>query len=285
MTGRKGGTEGGSAPVFRLADVEFSYPGARKAALAGVDLAVPPGEVVGILGPNGSGKSTLLKVLLGVLRPRRGEVAFQGRSLETYSRREVARKVGVVSQREDLPFPVAVREYVGMGRYPHLGLWRSEGPEDREAIHRAMHRCGVEDLARRGVDTLSGGELQRVRLARALAQEPEALVLDEPTAALDVRYEMEIFELVSGLAREDAVTVVLVTHHLNLAARYASSLLLLHEGRAVRRGSPGEVLEARLLAEVYGWPVTVVPHPGPGPDRGAPQVIPLAAQPSPDREH
>jgi iron complex transport system ATP-binding protein len=268
----------GAAPthVFRIRGVDFTYPGAPEAALTGVDLAVSRGEVVGILGPNGSGKSTLLRVLLGVLHPQAGEVTHDGRPLESFSRRELARRVGVVSQGEDAPFPTTVREFVGMGRYPHLGLWRAEGSADREAIHRAMARCGVEALARRGVDSLSGGERQRVRIARALAQEPTALVLDEPTAALDIRYEMAIFELLATLAREDGVTVVLVTHHLNLAARYASGLLLLDRGRAVRRGSPEDVLQADLLTEIYGWPVAVAPHPGPGRDRGAPQVIPLA---------
>lgn len=263
-------------PVFQAQGVGFTYPGAEEPALVEVDLAVDRGEVVGILGPNGSGKSTLLRVLLGVLHPQVGDVAHEGRPLESFSRRELARRVGVVSQGEDLPFPTSVREFVGMGRYPHLGLWRAEGSVDREAIHRAMVRCGVEALARRSMDSLSGGERQRVRIARALAQEPTVLVLDEPTAALDIRYEMAIFELLATLAREDGVTVVLVTHHLNLAARYASRLLLLDRGRTVRRGAPHEVLRADLLSEIYGWPVAVVPHPGPGLDEGAPQVIPLA---------
>lgn len=271
-----GGAAASPHEVFRAQGVGFRYPGSEELALAGVDLTVTRGEVMGILGPNGSGKSTLLRILLGVLHPQEGQVAHEGRPLASFSRRELARRVGVVSQGEDLPFPTTVREFVAMGRYPHLGLWRAEGSVDREAVHRAMARCGVEALARRGMDSLSGGERQRVRIARALAQEPTVLVLDEPTAALDIRYEMAIFELLATLARDDGVTVVLVTHHLNLAARYASGLLLLHRGRTVRRGEPLEVLRADLLTEIYGWPVAVVPHPGPGPDEGAPQVIPLA---------
>lgn len=265
-------------PVLEVQQVGFTYPGAARPALDGVDLTLARGRVAAVLGPNGSGKSTLLRLLLGVFEPDRGEVRHDGRPLREIPRRELARRIGVVPQSEDFPFPVTVREYVGMGRYPHLGLWRAEGREDRDAIHQAMARCGVEELAARSIQTLSGGERQRARIARALAQQPRTLVLDEPTAALDIRYEMAIFELLADLGRRDGVTVLLVTHHLNLAARYADDLLLLDEGRRVRHGPPEAVIEAGLLESVYGWPVAVVPHPGPGPDRGAPQVVPLARE-------
>lgn len=273
---------GNPSPVFSLEGVSFRYPGAAKPAIEALDLDVTPGAITAILGPNGSGKSTLLRLLLGVIPPASGSVLHDGRPLADYSRRELALRVGVVPQAEPSPFPLTVREFVGMGRYPHLGPWRAEGVADREAVHRAMHRCGVEDFAFRSIGTLSGGERQRARIARALAQEPSCLVLDEPTAALDIRYEMAIFELLSELAGRDGVTVLLVTHHLNLAARYASSMLLLHQGRRVLGGAPDEVLRADVLEGVYGWPVAVVPHPGPGPDQGAPQVVPLAThRPSP----
>lgn len=254
----------------------FRYPGAARAALDGVSLRVPVGGCTAILGPNGSGKSTLLRLLLGVLRPSAGRAEFRGRPVSGWPRVEMAREVGVVPQGEEAAFPMSVRETVALGRYPHLGPWRREGPADRRAVEEAMRRCDVEGLAERAVSTLSGGERQRVRVARALAQEAPVLALDEPTAALDVGHEMAIFELLRDLGRAGK-TVLLVTHNLNLAARYASRLVLLERGTVAAEGPPAEVLERGTIARVYGWPVRVVPHPGPGPDRGAPQVVTLVA--------
>jgi iron complex transport system ATP-binding protein len=161
-----------------------------------------------------------------------------------------------------------------MGRYPHLGPWHGEGAADRSAVGSAMARCDVAEFATRPVGTLSGGERQRARLARALAQEPDTLVLDEPTAALDIAHEMGIFELLRGLA-DSGVTVLMVTHNLNVAARYADRLLLMDRGRPVADGAPGDVFTAETLQTVYRWPIAVADHPGPGPDTGAPQVTPL----------
>lgn len=264
-------------PVFQASGLGYRYPGTARRALDGVDLVVPAGSVSAILGPNGSGKSTLLRLLLGAVRPDAGRVTFRGRPVEAWRRRELARRIGVVPQGEEAVFPLTVRELVAMGRYPHLGGWRREREADRRAVEEAMRRCDVLDLADRPLATLSGGERQRARIARALAQQPEVLVLDEPTASLDVRHEMAVFELLAALAAEDGVTVVLVTHALNLAARYADRLLLLANGRAAAEGPPGRVLNRTVLEAVYEWPVAVTAHPGPGPDAGAPQVVPLAA--------
>jgi len=258
--------------------VTFRYPGAARAAVDGVELEIPAGACTAVIGPNGSGKSTLLRLLLGTLVPERGEVRFRGRPLPEWTRRELAREVGVVPQGEEAPFPVSVRELVAMGRYPHLGPWRREGEEDRRAVAEAMRRCDVDGFEGRMLDTLSGGERQRVRLARALAQEPGALALDEPTAALDVGHEMAIFELLRDLGHGSA-TVLLVTHNLNLAARYADRLVLMDRGRVAAVGTPAAVLTRERVEGVYGWPVRVVEHPGPGPDAGAPQVVPLARVP------
>jgi iron complex transport system ATP-binding protein len=257
--------------------VTFRYPEAGRPAVDGVTLEVPAGACTAVIGPNGSGKSTLLRLLLGTLTPAPGEVTLDGRAVAEWERAAIAREVGVVPQGEEAAFPMTVREMVAMGRYPHLGPWRRERDEDRRAIDQAMHRCDVLALAHRLVSTLSGGERQRARVARALAQEPAALALDEPTAALDVSHEMAIFELLRELGR-GGTTVLLVTHNLNLAARYADRLVLLDRGRVAAAGAPAEVLTRETVERVYGWPVRIAPHEGPGPDQGAPQVVPLAGE-------
>lgn len=258
----------------------FTYPGAAAPAVRDVDLSIAAGACTALLGPNGSGKSTLLRLLLGVLAPDRGRVEFDGRPITEWARPDLARRIGVVPQVEEMPFPVTVREVVAMGRYPHLGPWRAEGDRDRATIARAMERCDIAEFANRAFSTLSGGERQRARIARALAQEPSVLALDEPTMSLDVRHEMEIFELLRELGGA-GVTVLIITHNLNLAARYADRLVLMDAGRIVGDGLPREVLTEPLLEPVYRWPLRVLDHPGPGPDAGAPQVVPLAG-PAPD---
>ncbi len=262
--------------VFEAAGLRFRYPGADADAVGDVSLRVPPAALTAVLGPNGSGKSTLLRLLLGALAPSAGAVRYRARPLAEWPRRALAAEVGVVHQGEEFVFPVSVRELVAMGRYPHLGAWRPERAEDRHAVDEAMARCDVTRFAERAVTTLSAGERQRARIARALAQRPAALVLDEPTTALDIRHEMRILELLSELARRSGVTVLLVTHNLNLAARYADGLLLLERGRVAAEGPPPVVVTRPVIERVYGWPVAVVPHPGPGRDTGAPQVVPLA---------
>jgi iron complex transport system ATP-binding protein len=233
------------------------FPGAVTSALDDVTLAVHRDACTAILGPNGSGKSTLLRVLLGVLRPAAGTVRYEGKPVDEWGRAELARSIGVVPQGEAAAFPMTARALVGMGRYPYLGPWRREGVEDIAAIDRAMARCDVVQFAGRSIDTLSGGERQRVRIARALAQEPAALVLDEPTASLDLKHEMAIAELVRSLATA-GTTVLFVTHNLSLAARYADRVVLLDEGRLVADGATADVLTADRLEAVFGWPVELV---------------------------
>jgi iron complex transport system ATP-binding protein len=254
-------------PVFETRRLAFRYPDAPRDAVAGIDLRVEDGEFLALLGPNGSGKSTFLRLLLGALRATAGDVLFRGRPLVEWRRDEIARRIGVVAQGEELAFPITVRELVAMGRYPHLGAWRREGSADRAAILGAMDRCGVADLGGRSVTELSGGERQRARLARALAQEPRVLVLDEPAAALDIAHEMSLFELLANLM-DDGVTVVVVTHNINIAARYARRLVLLDGGRVVVEGPPALVLERSTLEAVYHWPVRLRL------EDGAPQVVP-----------
>jgi iron complex transport system ATP-binding protein len=260
-----------------MTDLRFRYPGADRDAVAGVSLEIAAGTCTAVLGPNGSGKSTLLRLLLGTLEPEQGAVHFGARPLHGWTRPEIARVVGVVPQGEDEVFPLTVREMVAMGRYPHLGAWRREGEADRRAIREAMRRCDVEHFADRPISTLSGGERQRARIARALAQQPHTLALDEPTVALDVRHEMAIFELLRDL-RRSGVTVLIVTHNLNLAARFADRLVVMDDGRLAAEGAPADVLTRALVERVWGWPVQIVAHPGPGADEGAPQVVPLSGE-------
>lgn len=270
MTARSNGA------IWSAESIRFRYPGASRDALGDVSLDVARGRCTALLGPNGSGKSTLLRLLLGTLSPAGGRIRYDERPLHEWTRRELGRRIGVVPQDEEITFPLTVRELVAMGRYPHLGPLQAERPEDREAIRAALERCDLLPLAGRIVQTLSGGERQRARLARALAQQPSTLVLDEPTRALDIRHEMEILELLRSLVAE-GVTVLLVTHNLNLAARYADDLVLLAEGRVATSGSAADVLQREILEPVYRWPLSITAHPGPGPDAGTVQVTPLAS--------
>lgn len=262
---------------WRAERLTYRYPGAARDAISGVSLRLAAGETTAVLGPNGSGKSTLLRLLLGTLRPASGEAWLADRPLADWPRADLARRVGVVPQGEEAQFPLSVRQLVGMGRYPHLGPWRREGEADRLAIEAAMRRCDVADLSERHIETLSGGERQRARIARALAQEAPALALDEPTAALDIAHEMAIFELLRDLGRAGK-TILLSTHNINLAARYADRVAVLRGGGIAAFGTPADVLSEDLVQSVYGWPVRIVSHPGPGPDAGAPQVLPLAGE-------
>lgn len=258
-----------ASPILRLRDVRYRYPGSPQDALAGVSLAIRPGEFHAVLGPNGSGKTTLVRLALGALTPADGTSEILERPARAWPRQELARVVGVVPQREDNLFPQRVRETVLLGRYPHLSLWGKERPEDHAAIERALAACDATQLADRWVWTLSGGEYQRVRVARALAQEPRLLVLDEPAVSLDLRHEMALFELVRGLVDRVGLGVLMITHDLNLAARYADTVLLLSEGRPVAAGAPADVLTRETVERVFSWPVTMQSV------DGRPQMVPL----------
>jgi iron complex transport system ATP-binding protein len=215
--------------ILAVAGATYRYPGAARPAVHAVSLAVRPGECHAVLGPNGSGKTTLLRLALGLIRPQQGSAAVAGRDAASWPRRDLARVAAVVPQREETTFPQRVRDAVALGRYPHLSPWGGERAVDREAIDRALAACDATELARRWIGTLSGGEAQRVRLARALAQEPRLLVLDEPTSSLDLRHEMELFERARALV-DRRLAVVVITHHVNLAARFADRVLLLAGG-------------------------------------------------------
>lgn len=260
---------------LRLEHVGYAYPGARGDALAGVSLSVDAGQFVAVLGPNGSGKTTLVRIALGGVSPTEGQATIQGRPAAGWSRQQLARIVGVVPQREDNLFPQRVRETVLLGRYAHLSLWGAERPEDHAAVDRALAACDASQLGNRWVWSLSGGEYQRVRIARALAQEPRLLVLDEPAVSLDLKHEMGLFELVRSLVDKQGLGVLMITHDLNLAARFADSLLLLSDGRPVASGPPVDVLTQEIVETVFSWPVAMQTID----DR--PQMIPLRQGPRP----
>jgi len=255
--------------IVALRGVTCRYPDAARDSLLSVSLELRAGEFHAVLGPNGSGKTTLVRAALGLVRPVAGDVEVLGRPASGWSRRDLARVVAVLPQREDNLFPQRVRETVLLGRYPHLSLLGGVGAIDRAAVERALAACDATHLADRWLWTLSGGEYQRVRLARALAQEPRLLVLDEPTASLDLRHEMELFELVRAQVDAHGLGALLITHHVNLAARFADQVLILAEGRAVAHGAPADVLTRETAAAVFEWPVVISAF------EGRPQMIPL----------
>ena len=256
--------------MIAFKNVVVRYAGAAAPALDGVSFEATAGKITAVAGPNGSGKSTLVRTLLRRITPENGSVAIDGKDVRELDSRDIARSVAVAPQREEPTFSMRVAEYVALGRYPRLGLWRSASSPDETAVDNALHRAGVTELSDRETDTLSGGEWQRVRIARALAQETPALVLDEPTTFLDLAHEMSLFELVHSLA-QSGMAVLLVSHQLNLVARFASSIVLLHRGHVAALGTPAEVMQASLLEKVYEWPLVITRDPA----VGSPALVPL----------
>lgn len=238
----------GRAVRLRAGGLVFAY--AERPVVRDVSFQVNSGEWVGLVGPNGSGKSTLLRLLAGLLRPQAGEVRVDGKDLHALGAREAARVVALMPQSSKAEGSFPVWEVVAMGRYAHLSRFRSEGPADRQAVAAALESTETAELADRLLQDLSGGEQQRVLLARALAQEAALLLLDEPTANLDVAHQLRVFTLIRRLVDKGATTVSAV-HDLNLAARFCDRLLVMHAGRVAADGPPGEVLTPELLAEVF----------------------------------
>lgn len=256
---------------LELIDVTRSY--GRRVAIAGIGLRLVPGEVTVLLGRNGSGKSTLLRVASGVLRPNRGRVLLDGIDLATIAPRAVARSIAGVAQEEAVDFPYTVRDVASLGRNPHLGPFARERTEDRRAVDAALEALDLVALADRPLPELSGGERRRAFLARALAQEPSVLLLDEPTAHLDLGHEASLLAVVRALARARGVAVALALHDLNLVGLVADRVVLLDQGRIRASGTPTEVLDAATLSEAFGAPVVTVARPG----GGAPLVVPRGA--------
>jgi iron complex transport system ATP-binding protein len=233
--------------TLELEGVSVRYPGAPTPALSDVTLRIRGGEVAALLGANGAGKSTLLRVAAGLLAPTTGAVRIGGRDARDDSRRAHARRVAFVPQSESVPIGFRVRDVVAMGRAPHQGTWMRESPEDRAAIDEAIDRCDLVALAERPVETLSGGEQRRVSIARALAQRPRVLLLDEPAAFLDMRHRVCFYELLAEAAARDRIACAVAMHDLDAAARFATSAVLVRAGRVVASGAPGDVMTADQL--------------------------------------
>jgi iron complex transport system ATP-binding protein len=245
-------------PAIETRDLSFAYK--DRAVLHTVSFSVEKGEMVGILGPNGSGKTTLLRVLSAVLGAQ-GEIKLNGRKIATYGRRELSKLFAVVAQESHVNFPYTVAEIVLMGRASYHSPFALEGKKDLEVARATMELTDCLFLSDRYLHELSGGEKQRVMIARALAQEPEILLLDEPSAFLDLKHQVQVFELLRRLNRERGLTIVGALHDLNLAALFFSRLVMLREGKIYRDGSPREVLTEKTIDEVYGIRVRVEPDP------------------------
>ncbi len=241
--------------LFRLEDVSFAY--GEELVLKNIDLTVEEGDFIGILGPNGSGKSTLLKVMSGLLHPDKGRVFLGDREVHRISPGERARIIGVGPQETYLDFPFMLEEVVAMGRYPHLGWWGTLRYKDMEYVEEALATTGLLELRQRSIHQLSGGERQRGIIARALAQNPRVLLLDEPVSNLDIKYQQGIFELLLKLNRQEGLTIILVSHDLNLASQYCQNLVLLDQGQLRAVGSAEEVLTPENIAKVYQVEVDV----------------------------
>ena len=243
-----------SAPLLRIENLTFGY--ASTPLFYGVSVRVQAGEMIALLGPNGSGKTTLLRLLSGVLKAQQGSIMLDGRELAAWGRRGSAQRIAVVPQELQVPFAFTVEQMVALGRTPFIPLLGSRTRRDAQIVREAMQATEVDGLEGRIFHELSGGERQRVTVAMALAQQPRLLLLDEPTAHLDIKYQIEMLELVRRLNRETGVTILAAMHDLNLAARYFPRLLLFQHG-IVADGGPAEVLEPRLLRRVYGVNVQV----------------------------
>ena len=252
----------GKEAMIWVDDLSFRY--SDHEVLSGVCLTVRPGSFVGIIGPNGSGKTTLLRCLAKYLRPTSGRIALAGRDLQNLPLREVARSIGVVSQDWQSAFAFSVREMVMMGRLPHMGRFARESAADRRIVQEVLQRTQIAHLADQPITQLSGGERQRVIIAQALAQSPAVLLLDEPTAHLDLRHQLEIAGLIGTLSKREGLTAVAVLHDLNLAAQFCDYLVLLSAGRIQAAGEPGQVLTAANLERVYGTAVKVGHDPATG---------------------
>lgn len=241
--------------AVEIKSLSFSYT--ENEILKNLSFSISEGEFFVIIGPNGSGKTTLMKTIAGILKPKKGELRIFDRPLKDYTRKDLAKTIALVPQMGGLDFPFTVTELVLMGRSPHLSMLGFEQEKDLEIADKAMTLTGVDHLAHRKIDQLSGGECQRVFIARAICQEPKIILLDEPTASLDIAHQVKVMDLMEKLKKEIGFTVIVVSHDVNLAAMYSDRLLLLKAGEIVGLGKPGSVLTFQSLEEVYNCKLLV----------------------------
>jgi len=247
--------------MIKLEVENLSLAYGHNVVISGLTFQVTPGEMLGLIGPNGSGKSTVIKALSRIIPLYSGKILVDGKEIAKIPRTELARLIGVVPQMPLLPSTFTAFEIVLMGRNPHLGLFQYEGAGDMAITWQAMGRTNTQSLAERKIGELSGGEIQRLVIARVLAQQPKSILLDEPTSNLDINHQVEILDLIKGLCREDDLTVVITLHDLNLASQYCDRLILINRGQVHAQGTPGEVINARNIEEVYGAEGCVYAHP------------------------
>ncbi|WP_276270863.1 ABC transporter ATP-binding protein [Haloarcula litorea] len=263
----------GDASEFAGEDIVVGYPTTDEPVVDGESVRVPPGEVTALVGPNGSGKSTLLKALADQLDREGGTVRIDGADVDGLDQKTLARKLGLLSQENVAPDSITVEKLVEHGRYPHRGFFESLTDADRAAIDRAIELAGVDHLRDRQVGSLSGGQKQLVWVAVVLAQETDVLLLDEPTTFLDLRHQLQVMDIVETLRDESDITVLLVLHDLEQAARYADHVVALDGGEVYARGPPEDVVTEELLADVFGVEADVEST------ETGPRVTPLSALP------
>jgi cobalamin transport system ATP-binding protein len=239
-------------PFLEIQNLSAAY--GNRGVLKNISLSLAKGKILVVIGPNGAGKTTLIRVLSGVIRPSSGSVTIEGQVITTMTEPERARRLAVVPQARNLPLAFTAWETVMLGRTPHLNWFGQASPKDEEIIRQAMRRTDTLELASRRVGELSGGEQQRLLLARALAQQPQVLLLDEPVTHLDLHYQITILDQIRELARENKISVLAVLHDINMAVRFADQTALLVGGKVVASGSPAEVLTPALLSEAYDLP-------------------------------
>jgi iron complex transport system ATP-binding protein len=261
-------------PIVQLKKVGFRY--AKDWVLKDVSFQISEGEFLGIIGPNGSGKTTLLKIIDRILMPQEGGIWLNGESINEMKRDALARMIAVVPQDSPITFSFSVKEIVLMGRAPHLGRLRFEGKRDYEIAHRAMEVTDTLPFADRSINELSGGERQRILIARALAQQPQIILLDESTAFLDIKHQIDFFDLIKTLNRKEGMTVISVTHDINLASLYCDRMILLNAGNIHCMGTPNEVITEPNIKEVYETDVSVDRNP----KTGLPRVTLMSSNPS-----
>lgn len=235
--------------MLTVEGISFSYR--EKPVLKDVNIEVRKGEIIGILGPNGCGKTTLLKLLNRNLKPQKGRVLMEGADLEGMSKRSIARQIAVVPQSNEIRFAFTVRDIVSMGRMPFLDRFQGESGDDTRIVEEAMEKTNIKEFADRLINNMSGGERQRVIIARALAQRPEVILLDEPTLHLDINHQFEVLDLVKRLSKEEGLTVVIVSHDLPMVVKYCDRMVLIHDHKVHALGTPHDVLTPESMRTVF----------------------------------